>query len=150
MEIGAAFQNTPKGIGGKFYNIIKNMYSSTKYSCKDQDKYSDPFIANRGVKQGDNLSPTLFNIFIDDINSYFTEVCESVILNNCEINHLLYADDLVLVSKSPKGLQWCLDALKRFCNDWKLKINSNKSKVVVFSKREIDPLIMGFILITMS
>ena len=51
-----------KGIGGNFYNVIKDMCSNTMYSCKFGNSYSDPFLATLGVKQGDSLSPT-FNIF---------------------------------------------------------------------------------------
>ena len=32
-----------KGIGGKFYKLIRNMYSHTKYSCKVESFVSDPF-----------------------------------------------------------------------------------------------------------
>ena len=59
------FKLLDKGIGGNFYKIIKHIYSNTKYSYKSSNFYSNPFMANSGVKQGDNLSPTLFNIFID-------------------------------------------------------------------------------------
>ena len=69
-------------------------------------------MANSGVKQGDNLIFTLFNIFIDDFATYLDKnLTDSISLNNIEINHLLYADDLVLMSQSPVGLQHCLNAL---------------------------------------
>jgi hypothetical protein len=52
-----------KCIGGKFFDLITNMYSNTMYSCKFGNSHSDPFSANLGVKQGYSLKPTLFNIF---------------------------------------------------------------------------------------
>jgi hypothetical protein len=134
------------GIGGNFYNIIKNMYSHTKYFCKNSNFYREPFLANAGVKQGDNLSPILFNIFIDDIKDYFDEkLTDPVFLNDVSINHLLYADDLVIMSQSPEGLQHCLDALLKFCNEWKLDLNTRKTKTVIFCRKNIVRYMKHFV-----
>jgi hypothetical protein len=51
----------------------------------------------------------------------------------------LYAicnDDLVLFSTSAKGLQTRLDKLQKYCKDWCLKVNPNKTKVLVFNKAD--------------
>ena len=133
----ALFQKLEKkGIGGNFLKIIKDMYSNTLYSCKFGDSYTDPFLATLGVKQGDSLSPTLFNLFVDDIDSAFTENINTkpVNLGKHIFNHLLYADDLVILSESPTGLQNCLNSLGNYCKRWRLNINVKKTKVMIFSK----------------
>ena len=48
---------------------------------------------------------------------------------------LLFADDLVLVSQSEKGLQSQLNALHAFCEIRGLKVNLAKTKAVVFNQR---------------
>ena len=58
-----------------------------------------------------------------------THVCLSE-----KISSLLYADDLVLFSSTPEGLQNKLDHLHKYCKEWCLKVNINKSKVIVFNK----------------
>ena len=46
---------------------------------------------------------------------------------------MLYADDIVLLSESQTGLQKCLNQLNSFCDIWKLEVNTDKSKVIVFN-----------------
>ena len=50
---------------------------------------------------------------------------------------LLYADDTVVCAESAEDLQKALDAMSEYCDLWKLKINVNKTKVVVFSRGKI-------------
>jgi hypothetical protein len=50
------------------------------------------------------------------------------------LNHLLYADDLILISESPSGLQHCVDALQSFCSGWGLQVNTQKTKVMIMSR----------------
>ena len=49
------------------------------------------------------------------------------------MSHLLYADDLVLISSSKGGLQKSLDRLEKFCDTWQLELNEKKSQVLVFN-----------------
>ena len=47
---------------------------------------------------------------------------------------LLYADDTVLICESEADPQCALKAFDMYCETWKLTVNTNKSKVVFFSK----------------
>lgn len=51
--------------------------------------------------------------------------------NGRKLNNL-YADDLVLVSKSKFGLEKCLKTLESFTDSWRLDINLKKTKVMIF------------------
>ena len=46
----------------------------------------------------------------------------------------LYADGTVIMSESSNGLQSALNVYNDYCEQWKLTVNINKSKVVIFSK----------------
>ena len=49
---------------------------------------------------------------------------------------LLYADYVLLISESANGLQNALNAFSLYCKQWKLKVSTNKTKIMVFSKRK--------------
>ena len=86
-----------------------------------------------GLKQGDNLSPILFNIFFDDVEIFDTS-CDPVILTDeLSINHLLYADDMAILSLSSDGLQNSLDKLKFYSDKWHHELNTTKTKIIAFS-----------------
>ena len=122
------------GINGKFFNVLKSMYSSNTLQVRVDDKLSDKFKSEIGVKQGDNLSPTLFNLFLNDLVSCFDDLCHPVCLGSSMFNSLLYADDIILLSTKADGLQRCLDKLSSYCSSWGLSVNHNKTKVMIFNK----------------
>lgn len=122
------------GIGGNFLQILQNMYTKVHYAVKLPDGLTDPIDSKVGVKQGCILSPTLFNIFIHDLPNIFDQTCDQVELNDINISCLMYADDLVLMSKSAQGLQMCLNKLNQYCDKWRLQVNLKKTKVMIFNK----------------
>ena len=122
------------GVSSRFYSVIKNMYLETRSCIKIHDKITEFFQTKLGVKQGDNLSPNLFKIFINSLPDYFTRTRDPIMLDGKLINCLMYADDIVILSNSAEGLQEKLNELHNFCNDWCLDINTKKTKVLIFNK----------------
>ena len=64
----------------------------------------------------------------------FVGDCDPVKIGNRSLNCLLYADDVVLFSRSKEGLQNCLNKIENYCNQWCLQINITKTKIVIFNK----------------
>ena len=94
-------------IRGNFLAIIKDMYKNSHCAVKIQNKVTNFFKCEKGVRQGCPLSPILFNIFINtlalDLDNYSTDSLE--LPNGSRISCLMYAGDVILISKSPEGLQ---------------------------------------------
>ena len=50
------------------------------------------------------------------------------------MNALAYADDIILLSTTKEGLQKALDVTQKYCQDWRLKINHQKTKCMTFTR----------------
>ena len=61
---------------------------------------------------------------------------EPVNLGTHKFNHLLDADDLILISEKSSGLQYCLNALEVYCEEWGLNINTKKIQIMIFKKNQ--------------
>jgi len=88
-----------------------------------------------GLRQGCNLSPTLFCLFINDLFEYLkSKHIRGIQLtpDDLEIFMLLFADDVALASDTIFGLQQQLHYLHEFCIEYKLEVNVQKTKIVVF------------------
>ena len=94
---------------------------------------SDSINITKGVHQGNVLSPLLFNIFINDLSDDIIDL-KAPILCDTRISHLLYADDLLLLSISESELQQNINQVNEFCSRWGLSINPDKSKIMIFTK----------------
>ncbi len=140
------------GINGKILTVIQNVYKNAKSCLKHPSgNISKHFPSMIGVRQGDNLSPLLFSIYLNDLESYLSEQCKglttiSSMVENIDFDDvviylrmhcLLYADDTIILAESLEDLQKGLDTLNQYCKDWDLKVNSDKSKVMIFSKGKI-------------
>ena len=127
---GLLFKLLDNDINGLFYKIIKSMYDRTECNIKNGKNFSYPIEMLCGLKQRDILSPMLFNIYINDLPEIFDQLCDPVSLGNRNISCLLYADDLVIISKTATGLQNALNQLLAYCEKWKLSINTSKTNTM--------------------
>lgn len=125
-------------ITGHFFSVIKDMYSKSLAKIKIAKLLSLAIPVMRGTEQGHPLSPDLFKLFIRDLSSAFNSIGDYPYLNETLINHLLWADDLVLLALDQESLQKNIDILSKFCTDWGLSINIKKTKTVVFGKLHTD------------
>ena len=121
-------------ISGLFYNVLKIMYSENCIQIKVGNNLSEQVSQNVGVRQGDNLSPNLFKLFLNDLPSCFDEKDDQVSLDSISFSCLLYADDLLLLSTTEAGLQRCLNKLSLYCCNNGLTVNLKKTQFITFSK----------------
>ncbi len=95
---------------------------------------SDYFTCLNGVRQGENVSPMLFYLFLNDLESSLTSNgCAGITIANESFDNildfatvilvLLYADDTVLLAQNVEDLQKALDNFSQYCDDWKLEVS---------------------------
>lgn len=131
---GLLFKMLKHGVGGQFGKIIQDMYNKTMVQIKLESGLTEAFNGTVGVKQGCVLSPTLFKLYVNDLPDIFNEKCSPVSMLNKQTNCLLFADDIIILSETKEGLQNALNKLHDYCLKWRLIINPDKSKVMIFNK----------------
>ena len=139
------------GINGKVIQVIHNLYREAKSCIKDGPVVSDFFQCNAGVRQGDNLSPLLFSIYLNDLHDYISDHCAghtsltedgtSALEMDCgvylKLCLLLYADDTVILCESPPDLKKAIDGMYDYCQKWDLTVNEKKRKIMIFSRGKV-------------
>ena len=75
----------------------------------------------------------MFMLFTNDIiQNINSEIDDIFTIDGFQLFMLLYADDAVVIAKSPQALQSILDDIELYCRTWGLKINISKTKTMIF------------------
>ena len=95
----------------------------------------------RGLPEGSRLSPTLFATpicaaeLIHELRTKFPDLKFADITSIDDFNWIgafLYVDDMVLIARSPTQLQYMIDACQEWSERSRMKINNDKTKIIVF------------------
>ena len=93
------------GIPTSVIRILRFWYSEQVMYISWNGFVSGGFSTRNGVRQGGILSPGLFNMYVNYISVKLNQLDIGCYLNTVSVNHLVYADDLCLISPSLAGLR---------------------------------------------
>ena len=91
-------------------------YCTLEFVVRWGNHLSTAFTTSNGVCQGGILSPVLFNVYMDDPSSILNTAKVGCTTNEVIINHLTYADDLVLIAPSILAMQTLLNSCNSFAH----------------------------------
>ena len=123
-----------EGLSTAIIAKITELYSHAQTRVRMSGKLTEAMKIEKGVLQGETLSPTLFSIFLNVIVTKLQEELHGVRWGSGQVPLLLYADDQVLVSSHAGGLKRLINKIAELFDDMDLKVNLTKTKVMVFRR----------------
>lgn len=118
--------------------FLLNCYRHQRIAVKWDGEMSTFFGITNGVRQGSLLSPMLFALYLDELSKDLNEVLTGCLVGTKHVNHLIYADDIVLFSPSLFGLRRLVKTCERYACAFDISFNPSKSLGITFSKRKLD------------
>ncbi|CAG4999976.1 unnamed protein product [Parnassius apollo] len=110
-----------------------------------QNQSSKPIQLQRGVRQGDVISPKLFTAALEDVFKLLDWKGYGININGEYITHLRFADDIVLMAESLQDLSTMLNDLNGVSQriGLKIKMNMDKTKIVFNIHVTPMPVVVG-------
>jgi len=122
------------GIPEKLVKVIRIYVINSKFKVRYNQQISDEFCVETGLRQGDALSPMIFNIALEYIVKTIIETNKDVqIQENTQITVMAYADDIMITAELEANLKMITLDLIEKCKDMGLIINENKTKYMILS-----------------
>jgi transcription initiation factor TFIIIB Brf1 subunit/transcription initiation factor TFIIB len=112
--------------------------NSQKKLIKFNHKLSKPVEINKGLRQGCPFSPTMFNIYLDEIinklqKQDITGIKHSI---NQQMSTLLFADEKVIIVDTEDNLQKAAQKLNQIITEYGLTTFVQKTKSMTFKGRD--------------
>lgn len=121
-----------QNVQDRYIRILKNIYSKSTAQVR-LEKSGEEFSIERGVRQGDPISPKLFSAVLEMIIRNLEWEEQGININGENLSHLRFADDLILFSECPRALQQMLQQLADQSAVAGLTMNITKTKIMTNS-----------------
>lgn len=117
-------------VGANLRRILNAVWQGDTMVPRQSGFYGQPFRAERGVRVGDTVSPTIFNIVIDAVLRHWEHTCPPIPLEELAF---FYIDDGTLTGTDAGRLQAGLNAVANSFEAFGLYMNASKTKFMVMS-----------------
>lgn len=156
IDLEKAFDSVPREniwkslkrreVDNKLSNNIKNLYKNTRTYVRTGNLQSSEFVTSEGLRQGGVLSPTLFNVLMDDIIKEVKKKTRKLQagyrkLEVLRIGECAFADDLTILARNEEDMQYNMEIWKTELEKQGLKINIEKTKVMSVGEKGSNILI---------
>ena len=123
------------GISHHLACLLRNLYAGQEATVRTGHGTADWFQIGKGVHQQCTLSPYLLNIYAEYImqNARLDEAQAGIKIARRNTSNLRYTDDTTLMEESKEELKSLLMKLKEENEKLDLKLNIQKTKIMVFS-----------------
>lgn len=137
------------GIKSKLANLIRETLTDTKSKVKFRGEISTAFKIKTGVRQGDGLSPLLFNCVLEKIVREWKQKLKEQELSpirlgtkkkGIEIHCLAFADDFAILSENLTNAGIQINLLEEVANKAGLRISVEKTKFMTNIKNAPESL----------
>ena len=113
--------------------VIKELNADTIARIQSNNETSGSVIIKNGIRQGDSLSPMLFNLIMDKIIENLPKEL-GYRMGNDPIQIICYADDAVLTADSEENLQTLLSRFDQMAERLNMEISLSKTKSLTISR----------------
>jgi hypothetical protein len=118
---------------------MQSIYGIAKARVRTNYDMSETFPIEKGVLQGETVSPVLWDMYIEDlIEKLDSSDTMPIKILGGKIHALLYADDIIILAYTPAELQRKINVLRSFFQENELRINLGKTKYILFWKNKAE------------
>lgn len=128
------YKMTEMDINPTITKIVDSFLNNRRFAVNIKNTRSETKDITEGLPQGSVLSPTLFNIFLNDIPK------------RQDTNLAVFADDIAIYTRSRRThiatakIEEHTRTIDEYCHKWKLKLNHTKTNIIHFNqRRRTDP-----------
>ena len=131
-------------VPGVMVRLLIYIYRSQRAEVCWQGAYSEQFSVKNGVRQGAILSPILFCFYLNDMFRLLRESRTGCYIGDYFAGAMGYADDLLMLCPSRKGLQEMLTIAENYASEHRITFSTDnrpeksKTRGIVLGKNELS------------
>ena len=120
---------------------LEQLYAKSTSKVRVGAKFSEKFPCSVGVRQGCVLSPSLFNVFLEEIvSTTVEELAGGVCVQGLLVNNLRFADDIALITDESNELKLLTNRLNTESTRFRVENSAEKSKTLAVGKTLRTPV----------